>query len=254
MELSFLELGVMFALIGFAGFVDSIAGGGGMITIPTYLALGVPPDLVLGTNKTVSTTGTSIAVFRFAKNKAILWKLMAGAIVLSMLGSYIGASLSKYLSRSMMTGILLVVIPAILLIQRKIDIRAKASEGVKGFDRTLAIKAAVIGFVIGGYDGLFGPGTGTFLLIAFVLFVNMDYRQASANGRIINYISNLSAFFVFLYEGRIYWPVVGVALIAAMIGNYLGSGMVLNNAEKVVRPVFQVVLIALLAKCVYDLI
>ena len=88
MDFSLIELLTMFVLIGFAGFVDSIAGGGGLITIPTYLSIGVPPDLVLGTNKTVSTTGTSVAILRFVKNKAIYWKLMTGAILLSMLGSF----------------------------------------------------------------------------------------------------------------------------------------------------------------------
>lgn len=253
MELSLFEYGLMFVLIAFAGFVDSIAGGGGLITIPTYLALGVPADLVLGTNKTVSTTGTTIAVLRFIKNKAIHWKLMASAIALSMLGSYCGAHLSQFLSRSTMTGILIVIIPVILILQKSIHKRAIASSGVGELNRDLVLKAGAIGLVIGGYDGLFGPGTGTFLLIAFVYFLNMDYKQASANGRIINYISNLSAFAVFLWQGRIYWPVAGVAIVAAMLGNYLGSGFVIRNAEKVVRPVFQVVLIALLAKCVYDL-
>ena len=253
MDFSLIELLTMFVLIGFAGFVDSIAGGGGLITIPTYLSIGVPPDLVLGTNKTVSTTGTSVAILRFVKNKAIYWKLMTGAILLSMLGSFLGAQLSVYLSRELMTGILVAVIPIILVLQKKISRVAAQGTQVDKDSKHIAIRAAIVGFVIGAYDGIFGPGTGTFLIIAFVLLLHMNYKEASANGRIINYISNLSAFFVFLTSGRIQWEVAGIAIFAAMIGNYLGSGLVLKKADRIVKPVFQIVLVGLLSKCIYDL-
>ena len=223
-----------------------------MITIPTYLALGVPTELVLGTNKAVSTTGTSVAVFRYIRGGLIAWRLMIFAIVSGMLGSFVGAKLSIYLTRPIMLGILLAVIPLIFLLQRKIDLKGQGESQLE-IGLGSIIKATIIGLLIGGYDGLFGPGTGTFLIIAFVMILNMNYKEASSNGRIINYISNLAALTVFLWQGRIYWPAAFVAFGGAMIGNYLGSGLVLSKAEKIVGPVFRLVLFGLLIKCIYDI-
>ncbi len=252
MEITFFEYVVLFLSIGFAGFVDAIAGGGGLLTIPIYMSIGVPTHLILGTNKLVSTSGTSVAVWRYVRQKVIHWKLMAVAIIMGMGGAFFGARLSIYLSLEMMVVILIIIIPVIFLLQKKLDHKGKSSGNLQD-NRSTMIKAGLLGSIIGMYDGLFGPGTGTFLIIGFVLFLHMNYRQASANGRIINYITNLSALVFFIGEGRIYWPVAGVALAGAMIGNYIGSGLVLTRAEKIVGPIFKLVLLALLGKCIFDI-
>lgn len=252
MDISVYEYIGLFLLIGFAGFVDSIAGGGGLLTIPAYIAIGLPEHLILGTNKLVSTTGTTIAIGRFIKQKAIHWKLMSLAIAFSMIGAFLGARLSVYLTKEMMLIALMIVVPLILILQRKLDEKGRGS-GLGEQNHVSILKAGLIGLVIGTYDGLFGPGTGTFLIIGFVLFLHMNYKQASANARMINYISNISALIFFMGEGRIYWPVALVALCGAVIGNYLGSGLVLKHAEKIVGPVFRLILIGLLIKCAFDL-
>lgn len=252
MDLAVLDYFIIFILIGFAGFVDSIAGGGGLITVPTYISMGIPAHLVLGTNKTVSTIGTTVSIFRYWKSGLIYWRFMFPGIIASLIGSTIGAKSSAYLTKEIMLTIIVFIIPIILFLQNKIDVKGKSRSLLK-MDFVSGFKCTFIGFFIGAYDGIFGPGTGTFLMIAFVMVLHMNYKEASANGRIINYISNLAAFSVFLYEGKIYWPIAGVAACGAILGNYLGSGLIINKADKIVGPMFKVVLSGLLAKCIYDL-
>ena len=251
LEIELWQYAVVFLLIGFSGFIDSIAGGGGLISVPTYLALGMPAELILGTNKCVSSTGATFAVFRYIRSRTIIWSTVIYSIVAALIGSAIGASLSSYLSRSLIFTLLLVVIPVLFYLQARqmpsLSLRSELSR------QKVIFRAILAGFLLGGYDGIFGPGTGTFLLLAFMLFLHMGAREASANGRIVNYASNVSAFIYFLIQGRIFWPVAVVAVFASIIGNWLGSGMVINNADRVVVPVFRFVLLLLMLKCGYDL-
>ncbi len=251
MDIAIWQYAVVFLLIGFSGFIDSIAGGGGLISVPTYLALGLPADLILGTNKCVSSSGTTIAVFRYIHNRTILWRTVIYAIAAALIGSAIGAALSTYLSRNIIFIMLLLVIPVLFYLQS----RHMQSPGLKTelSKRQIVWRAILSGFFIGGYDGIFGPGTGTFLLFAFMMFLQMNLREASANARIVNYASNVSAFIYFLVQGHIYWPIALVAIAGSISGNWLGSGLVIKNADRVVVPIFRFVLALLMVKCAYDL-
>ncbi len=251
MELDLWQYASVYLLIGFSGLIDSIAGGGGLISVPTYLALGMPAELILGTNKCVSSTGTTFAVFRYIKSGNILWKTVTVAIITALIGSAIGASLSAFLSRDIIFILLLVVVPILLVLQAKY-MQTQTEKIDLGYQQVL-VRAGLIGLLLGGYDGIFGPGTGTFLLLAFMILLHMNTKEASANARIVNYASNVSAFIYFLILGKIYWPVALVAIAGSISGNWLGSGLVINNADKIVVPVFRFVLTLLLIKCGYDL-
>ncbi len=157
MEFAIWHYLLLFVLIGFAGFIDSIAGGGGLISVPTYLALGLPADLLLGTNKCVSSTGTTIAVFRYVRNRTILWKTVGYAIVAALIGSAIGASLSRFLSRESLFIILLVVIPLLFFLQNRHMVAADRLETLTATQ--IGLRSTLAGLIIGGYDGIFGPGT-----------------------------------------------------------------------------------------------
>ena len=251
MDFELWQYAVVFILIGFSGFIDSIAGGGGLISVPTYMAVGVPVEFILGTNKCVSSTGATFAVGRYIMSKTIFWKTMIYAVIAALIGSAIGARLSIFMSKNLMFLVLLVVIPTIFYLQARQSGLASEKPALPQISQI--IRVMLIGLVMGGYDGLFGPGTGTFILLAFMAFLHMSAREASANARIVNYASNLSAFFYFLVQGRIFWPIALVAVAGSICGNWLGSGLVLSNADKVVKPAFRFVLIALLLKCGYDL-
>lgn len=250
LELTLLDFVAIFFLVALAGAVDSIAGGGGLITVPTYLAFGLPPGLALGTNKAVSSTGTTLAVWRYARSGAIDWKLARGAVALSAAGSLVGAWLSRFQSRETMTLLLLVVVPLVLALslRRRQGLLPATRERSRG----AVWGAAAMGLALGGYDGFFGPGTGSFLLFGLVQFLHLGMREASATARVINYASNLAALAVFAGSLQVHLPVAAVAASGALAGNYLGSHFVLSRAEKIVRPVFLTVLSVLLLKLIFE--
>jgi len=252
MELDLIQYIILFTLVGFAGFVDSIAGGGGLITIPTYIALGVPAELILGTNKCVSTTGGTMAIFRYIKNKTINFSIMIYGIIAGILGSFTGAYFSKLLDNQKMVYLLIILVPLILFLNYKRS-RIKPDRINDLTKKQVISRTLVIGLVIGCYDGLFGPGTGTFLIISMVFFLHMEMIKASPNARIINYASNISAFIFFLIKGAIAWKIASVAILGSLVGNYLGSGHVIKGNTKVVSMIFNLVLIGLLFKSVFDL-
>lgn len=248
MELSFIEYSFIFVGVFFAGVIDSIAGGGGLITIPLYIFFGVPESLILGTNKTVSTIGGLTAVTRFIKNKAIVWKEGAIAISFSIVGALLGAKASNYLSSQYMLYILLVILPVILLLNKKLDFKREDKESDLSLT-SIILRTSWIGLCIGFYDGFFGPGTGTFLMIAFFLFLQFNIVQASATGRIVNFSSNISSFIYFSSTGRVAWEVAAVGVVASILGNYIGSGLVLTRAKDIIKPIFNIVLVLLFGKC-----
>ena len=248
LELSLIDYSFIFLLVAFAGMVDSIAGGGGLITVPTYLAFGLPPGLTLGTNKAVSSIGTSLAVWRYARTGAIDWRLARGAVALALLGSILGAWLSRYQSRETMTLLLLVVVPFVLII----SIRRWRPNPRTALHPQAPFWAAVLGFVLGGYDGFFGPGTGSFLIFGMVAWLHLGARQASATARVINFASNLGALAFFATQLQVHLPVAAIAAVGSLSGNYVGSHLVIHRAESVVRPVFLCVLTILLLKLGWD--
>jgi len=249
LDLSLIDFTLIFFLVALAGVVDSIAGGGGLITVPTYLAFGMPPGLVLGTNKAVSTVGTSLAVWRYARSGSIDWRLARWALVLSFGGSMVGAWLSRYQSRDTMTVLLLVIVPLVLIL----SLRKQEPNPDTALHANAPFWAAGMGLIMGAYDGFFGPGTGSFLIFGLVSFLHLSSRPASATARVINLASNAGALLFFATQLQIHLPVAAVAAVGSLTGNYLGSHFVIHRAESVVRPVFFVVLGALLVKLVAEM-
>lgn len=245
---SLVDFALIFLFVALAGVVDSIAGGGGLITVPTYLTFGLPPALTLGTNKAVSSIGTSIAVWRYARSGSINWRLARSAVALSAAGAVLGAWLSRYQSRETMTALLLVIVPAVLALA----VRKRPPNPDTALHARAPLWAGGMGLVMGVYDGFFGPGTGSFLIFTLTRFLHLDPRSASSTARVINFASNVGALAFFATQLQICLPVAAVAAVGSLAGNYLGSHLVIHRAEKVVRPVFITVLTALLAKLVYQ--
>lgn len=242
----------IFTFILFAGFIDSMAGGGGLITIPTYIAAGVPASLVLGTNKCVSCISKSLTIFRYVKNKKINFQFILPPTIAAFIASLIGARLSTVLESKHMVYILILVIPIIFLMKylkgKRDLVDLSKLEKIQ-----VIIRSTLIGLIIGGYDGFFGPGTGTFLIISMMFFLHFDILEASPHAAFINYTSNVAAFITFLIKGAILWKVVVIALPAGLIGNYLGSNQVLKENRTTVTTAFNVVLVGLLVKSIYDI-
>ena len=237
-----------------AGFVDSIAGGGGLISLPAYIIAGVPAHYALGTNKLASAMGTSISTGRYLKNGYIQGKPMIrialGACVASLVGSHIGSRLSLLVSEVMLENLMLVILPIVafyVLRNKNLGAGADREALPEGTAFVIAVLAA---FVIGGYDGFYGPGTGTFLILVLTGAARMDVRQASALTKVINLSSNISALATFLISGNVCFALGLAAGVFCIAGHYIGSGLVVHNGQKIVRPVILVVLAVLFVKII----
>ena len=229
-----------------AGFVDAIGGGGGLISLPAYLIAGLPAHNAIATNKLSATCGTALATFRFARQGFIDWRMALPGMAAALVGAWCGAHLSLLVDSDVLTKVLYVILPlTAILVLRKDTLKER--EPVP-YTRRTALIAAAAALVIGVYDGFYGPGTGTFLIIAFSLLAKMDVRSANGQCKAINLTTNVTSLVVFLRSGQ---AVIALGLAAAvcnMIGGWLGAGLALRAGAKITRPVILLVLVLLLLK------
>ena len=233
-----------------AGLVDSIAGGGGIISLPAYLLAGVPAHTALGTNKLGSAMGTVVSTVRYAKNGYLKGKMAMAACsaAAAIAGSSIGARLALLVPDSVIRNMMLVVLPivaAYVLFDKRMGDSEKTGDISRARMFTLSVLAA---FFIGGYDGFYGPGTGTFLLLVLTGVARMDVRSASAQTKVINLSSNVAALATFILSGNVLYPLGLAAGICCIGSHYIGSGLVVHDGHRIVRPVVLIVLIALFIK------
>lgn len=238
-------------LLFLAGFVDAIAGGGGLISLPAYLFAGLPVHNAIATNKLSSTCGTGLATGRFIKKGLVSLKLAVPSILAAIIGASIGAELSLRMGEEVMQKILFVILPvsAFFVLNRHL-FPERSQEELKLNARTY-ITAVAAAFLIGIYDGFYGPGTGTFLIIAFTVFAKLDVGTANAQAKAINLTTNVTSLLIFLRNGQVLIPLGLAAAAFNMLGNYLGSGLVMTKGTRIVRPVILGVLTLLFTKIVF---
>jgi len=254
--------------------MDAIAGGGGIITLPAYYVVGLPPHMAMGTNKFSSTFGTAISSVKFLTSKNVHFKAAAISIPCALIGSACGSRLALYLSDETLRYILLVALPLLAIFLLRGNIRFSVSRKtdtkrlflLKGESqrkdgerkdlptRKLLIIVGIISFTIGTYDGFFGPGTGTFLIIAFNLIAGMDILTASGNAKIVNFASNFAALVIFLLSGNIVFVLGLPAAACSLAGSWLGASVALKSGAKVIKPMFIFVFVLLLIKITIDMI
>ncbi|OGR94349.1 MAG: hypothetical protein A2016_04780 [Elusimicrobia bacterium GWF2_62_30] len=237
-----------------AGFVDSIAGGGGLITLPAYLAFGVPPALVLGTNKLSSSMGTLVAAAKFLKETRFKADFLFILIFVAAVGAFLGARAISLVSPEMIRYLLIATLPpiAIFLLWRRrfglVDTSRQHSPNA------LLARSSGISFSVSFYDGLLGPGTGTFLALAYTRLCGFDLLRSTALAKLLNLTSNVAALAAFLYLGRVNVE-LGLAMgLAGMAGNYAGSHLALKKGAWVIRPMLAVICASLLLKVAWDLL
>ena len=239
-------------LLFLAGFVDSIAGGGGLISLPAYIFAGLPMHMAIGTNKLSSACGTSLATIRFIQNKLVNFKLVIPGIVAAMIGSAIGSNLSLLASESLIRYILFIALPvAAFFVLNKRLFPDTGSDEITVDRRTMTV-CILASLIIGIYDGFYGPGTGTFLIIAFTVFAKLSVGTANAQAKAINLTTNVTSLVVFLLNGQVLIPLGLAAAACNMLGNYIGAGLVMTKGTKIVRPIIIAVLVLLLIKILTD--
>ncbi|MDF2543096.1 MAG: sulfite exporter TauE/SafE family protein [Herbinix sp.] len=239
-------------LVFLAGFVDSIGGGGGLISLPAYMISGLPPHFAIATNKLSSSVGTAVSTIRYCKNKFVNWPIAIPSIIMALLGSTIGANLALMVEEKVMKYILLLVLPIVAFYVLKGKSFAVQTDPNKRLCKKEVVIAIIASFIIGTYDGFYGPGTGTFLILIYTGLSKMDIRIASGNTKLVNLSSNVAALVTFLLNGKILFLLGATAAIFSIAGNYLGSGLVLKNGSKIIRPIILVVLVLLFLKMITD--
>ena len=239
-------------MVFLASFVDAIAGGGGLISLPAYLLAGVPMHSAVATNKLSSSTGTVISTDRLCKNKYVDWILVFPCIIMAVFGSSIGANISLLVSEKVLKIILIpVVIVVAFYVMKKKDLDKHGSVEITRKKQMILCAASAL--VVGIYDGFYGPGTGTFLIIAFTVFAKLDLKTANAQAKIINLTTNVTALCIFLINGRIAITLGLVSAACNMAGGYIGAGLAMKNGSKIVKPsiLFVLFLLALKVMGVY---
>ena len=252
MNLTLVSFLIVCPLLFLAGFVDAIGGGGGLISLPAYLLAGLPVHQAIATNKLSSACGTGLSAGRFLRNGLVNLKLAVPSVVAAFAGSSLGARLSLTVSENVMKYILFFILPAaafVVLNRHLFGDRAGEAETNR---RTLMV-CILSALVIGGYDGFYGPGTGTFLIIAFTVFAKMSVSAANAQAKVINLTSNITSLAVFLLNGQVVFLLGMAGAVCNMAGNWLGSGLAITRGAKIVRPVILAVLLLLLIKILTEI-
>ena len=237
-----------------AGFVDAVAGGGGVISLPAYLFAGLPVHIAAGTNKLSAGFGTIIAATKYLKDGKVKMRIAVFAAIGAIGGSVIGTNLALFISEGLLKGLMLVAIPlvAIFLVMQK-DLGQEATEKEISILKQ-SILSVGIGLVIGCYDGLIGPGTGTFLILAFSALLGLELVTASGCAKVSNLASNITSMIIYALNGKVLIWLALPAAACAMLGGYAGAHFAIKGGAKNVRYVMFIVLALLFGKTLLELV
>lgn len=238
---------ILCPIVAIGAIIDGIAGGGGLITLTAYVAVGLPPQLALGNNKFASASGTTIACYRYIKKGQVEWKVGTIAILFSLAGSMVGSTLATRFADAYLHYLLIFLVPAIaIFIMLKPDF-GQAKPMPTKYSIPLS---AFAGLLLGTYDGFFGPGTGMFLTIIFTSVIGLDLLKSCGTAKVVNLASNVAALATFMRFGSIDYAIAIPCAISAIIGGYIGSGLAIRGGVKVIKPVMLLVLGLLLLKVI----
>lgn len=249
-----INLSILCSLAFCAGLIDSVVGGGGLIQIPALFNVfpATPEAVLMGTNKLSAVTGTSVAARSYAGKMHIAWSLVLPTVVAAFAMSFLGAATVSMIPRGVMRPLVLalIVVMAVYVFRKK-DFGKLHKPLVIGIrERVLAV---LIGGLIGFYDGLFGPGTGSFLIFLFIRFFSFDFLQASAAAKFVNIATNIAALVYFVPTGNVLYGIGIVMAVFNMLGAYFGIRVAVRYGAGFVRALFLVLLVILILKLAYDL-
>ena len=239
---------LLFVVAMIAGWVDSIAGGGGLLTVPSMLLVGMPPAMALATNKLQSSAGTLTAAIYFIQKGAVNLKQIRWLI----LATFIGSMFGSWLVLQIDAGILLAYLPILLIL---VGLYFLFSPSIGDVERkrklSLVAFALVICPLLGFYDGFVGPGTGSYMALSFVLLCGYSLPKATANAKVLNFTSNFSALLYFMVFGEVFWLMGLVMIVGQLIGAFFGAKMVLESGSALIRPIVVIVCFAMSANILF---
>lgn len=252
MALTWQMLLIVCPLTFLAGFVDSVAGGGGLISLPAYYLAGLPPVVAAGTNKLSACMGTLAATGRFLIGRKVAVRIALAAALGALPGSWLGTNLLKSIPEDAVRMMMIAAIPVVAVVVLR---RGKRLSGpCRVPERSVLPAGFAIGLAVGFYDGLVGPGTGTFLILLFTMILGMEAVEASGTSKVVNLASNVASLINLLLAGKVLIGLGVPAAIFAMLGNLMGAGMTMRRGTGFIRGMLMVVLVLLLAKMCYDVV
>ena len=240
-------------LVFLAGFVDSIAGGGGLISLPAYIFAGLPVHTAYGTNKFASCFGTGVSVINYSRSRSVHFPAALAGVLGALPGSWMGTRLALSLSPRALLISMMVILPlaaVFVLTNRSMKDESRDEVPLK----KILVISFLAGLVIGAYDGFFGPGTGMFLTLVLAGLAHLELVKAAGTTRVINFASNVSALIVWFFGGKILFSLAIPCMVCSVAGNFLGSKLAIKNGKKIIRPIILVVAGLLLIRVISDLI
>lgn len=252
METTILQYLIICPLVGLAAFVDAVAGGGGLISLPAYLIAGLPVHYAIGTNKLSACMGATVSAGKYAKAGFIPWRTAIPCVIAAMFGSSLGAKLALLVSDYYFKRLILVILPLTAVYILK-DKSMSADKEPLPFWLECGI-GSLVSFVIGIYDGFYGPGTGVFLILLLTGLAHFNLKQANGLSKAVNWMTNVSALAVYLLNGKV---MIGIGLAAGMfslVGGYLGARTFEKKGAQTVRPLMLIVLTIFFVKILTEIL
>lgn len=240
-------------LVFLAGFVDAIGGGGGLISLPAYLIAGLPPVVASATNKLSAGMGASVSFANYYNKGFVNIKLALPCILVALIMSGVGAKIQTMIPENYLKIFMLFALPLTMIfsLNKNNFIEKERKKHIKGKELLYAL---LIAFFLGLYDGIYGPGTGIFLIIFFVNIVGMNIKDANGIAKAINFSTNIGSLFYFIYAGKAMIVLGLVAGISNMIGCYIGSNLFVKKGVKIARPIMLFVMSIFIIKISLELL
>lgn len=245
---------IFLCIAGFiAAFVDSIAGGGGLISVPAFILAGLSPHLTLGTNKFSSTTASFTSSLKFAMSGKVNFKLIKFLAPFTLVGAALGVKTVLYIDQKFLNSLVLVLILFVGIYSLFSKNIGKANN-FKGTTSKNIILGIILAFSLGFYDGFFGPGTGSFLIFGLLHIFGFDFINASGNAKFLNFVSNITSLVLFAFSGNIdYYYGLPVAIFMIM-GARLGTKFALSEGTKLIKPIFVIMSLGVAVKMLINII
>ncbi len=239
---------IFLAIAGFlAQFVDAIAGGGGLISLPALLLIGIPIKIAAGTNKLGAVFGTTAAAYNYASKGYCNFKLILMLAPFTLVGAIIGTLTFLKIDSSFLSPIIMILI-GVISVYTVFKKEIGTNYDFKGINKKTIVLGACLAFVMGFYDGFFGPGTGSFLIFGLIKIYGFDFVHSSANAKFLNLTSNVTSLFTFLFAGSVDIKLGLFYAFFMVIGSYTGSNMAMKVGSKLIKPIFIIISIATMIK------
>lgn len=241
-------------IVGFiAAFVDAIAGGGGILSLPAFFMTGMSSHQVLGTNKFCATAGSLTSSIKFTKEKKVDFHILKYLIPFTFVGAFIGVTAVSHIPSDFLKPLILIMIIFIgiyTIFSKNIGIEEKQVD----LSKSKIIIGIIFAFSLGFYDGFFGPGTGSFLVFGFIKIFGRDFTKATGDAKVLNFTSNICSFVLFAVKGQIVYSYAIPVAVFMVLGSHFGSKLAIKNGAKFIKPIFITMSLAVAVKLVYPLV